>query len=155
MAGQEIHRAVPDPYALYGIALGHTPAAASLRERAADGSLSLVITALAVISASVMAGCGEPGCHGDHPADVTPLLHEFATVKGAEPRSLTLKQSVAVGALYRAQVASRYVGDIVLAACGAALVAHAEGIPLLTTPRSRYCYVAGAIDTLAARVEID
>ena len=66
MAGQEIRRAVPDPYALYGIARGHTPAAASRRERAADGTLTLIVTALAMISASAMDGCGEPGCRVAH-----------------------------------------------------------------------------------------
>jgi hypothetical protein len=155
MAGQEITRAVPDPYALYGITLGHTPGAASIRERTASGSLTLVITALAVISASGMATCGERRCGREHPADITPLLRDFTAVDGAELGSLTPRQAIAIGALYRDQIAARYVGDAVLAACGAALVAHTENIPLLTTPRSRYCYTTGAMALLGTRVEIE
>ncbi|TDB90680.1 hypothetical protein E1264_04185 [Actinomadura sp. KC216] len=147
-------RAVTDPYALYCIALGHAHDAAQLRERTVDGRLTLVITTLAMVSASGLAGCGER-CGRAHPADITPSLRELADADGAELRSLTPPQAAALGALYRTQTAAGYLGDTVLAACGAALVAHAENIPLLTTPRARYCYVTGRPASLATRIEID
>jgi hypothetical protein len=155
IAEPEIYRAVPDAYAFYSIALGHTPGAAVIRERTTCGRLTLVITALAVISASGMATCGERSCGRDHPADVTRLLGNLMVAEGAELSSLTPRQATEVGALYRDQVSARYMGDAVIAACAAALVARTENIPLLTTPRSRYCYVADPIDSLAARIEIE
>ena len=155
MVGTDVRRAVPDAYALYGIALGHTPGAAVIRERASDGRLTLVITALALISASGMLTCGERRCGGDHPDDVTPLLQELAASDGADLSALTPRQAAEVGALYRDQISARYVGDTVVAACSAVLVAHAQNIPVLTTPRSRYCYVAAAMDALAPRIEIE
>jgi hypothetical protein len=154
-ADGEFFRAVPDSYALYATALGHTVRAAALRARVDAGELTLVIAPLALIAAGGMADCGERDCRRRHPADPGRELRELEAAAGVEFAVLDAGRAAEVGVLHREQKAARYLGDTVLAACDAAQLAHAEGIPVLTTPRARYCYVAGRMERIARRIEID
>ena len=156
--------AVPDPYALYGIALGHTPPAAALRERLVAGgepgpgagpsASGLVVTGLTLMSAVALADCGELRCPAEHPDGVADLVQQLCALGRVRYAELPTGLAMSAGRLYREQAGHRYLGDTVVAACAAAVLAQSEHLPVLTTPRARYCYATGVLDPVAKRIEL-
>jgi hypothetical protein len=145
-----IKQAVVDPYSLYSIALKHTSRSAEINARLSADDLRLVVPALVMASAGAMISCGESDCVLPHPLDLTAQLTELVAMPSAEVVPLATGAAQELAVLYRAHVRLRYVGDTVMAACNAALVAQHEHLPLMTTPRARYCYPAA----LAAPVQL-
>jgi len=139
-----IKQAVVDPYSLYSIALRHTPCSVEISDRVTAGGFQLVVPALVMASAGAMVSCGEGDCALPHPPNLTRQLSELLSTPSIEVIPLTAEAAQDLAVLYRAHVALRYVGDTVMAACNAALVARREHLPLVTTPRARYCYPAAA-----------
>jgi hypothetical protein len=104
-------------------------------------------------SAGAMISCGESDCVLSHPKDLTLQLTELLSLPSTEVIPLGTGVAKELAVLYRARVELRYVGDRIMAACNAELLAQREGLPLMTTPRARYCYPA-AVATPVQLIEI-
>lgn len=143
-AGDEIlgtaEVAVLDPFSLYRIAVGHTPAGRALREAAQAGTVRFLTPTVAFAVACSMRTCWDELCDQDHRDGIGVPVRRFQELGGAEIVGFTPSETIAAGQLYAAAMDRRVGGAEVLAACHCAILARTSRAPLVSAARASYCY---------------
>ncbi|WP_328723083.1 hypothetical protein OHT52_28715 [Streptomyces sp. NBC_00247] len=155
-AGDEILEtadvAVLDPFSLYRIAVGHTPAGRALGNATQAGTIRLLTPAVAFAVACSMRTCWDETCDQEHREGTGVQIRRFQEFGGIEIVGLTPTETVAAGQLYAATMDRRVAGAEVLAACHCAILAKASGAPLISAVRASYCYATLDRADMALRV---
>ncbi|MCQ4203588.1 hypothetical protein AB0L49_45955 [Streptomyces antimycoticus] len=134
--------AVPDSFALYEIAVGHSSAASSVKAAMSAGELRLVIPAVTFAVSCAMRTCWDEYCTKSHQSGVGTAVQGLLGRGGVELLELTPQDAASAGKLYARSVDRHIEGPEVLAACHSSYAAGVRNAPLLSTGRASYCYAA-------------
>ncbi|MGW7072635.1 hypothetical protein ACWGII_29930 [Streptomyces sp. NPDC054855] len=146
--------AVPDSFALYEIAVGHSSAASSVKTAMSAGELRLVIPAVTFAVSCAMRTCWDEYCTKSHQSGVGTAVQHLLGLPGVELVELTPQDATSAGKLYARSVDRRIEGPEVLAACHSTHVASVHDAPLLSTGRASYCYVATLSETERSQIRL-
>lgn len=144
--------AIADSFALYALATEHTALAEELRAGVNRGQVTLVVSALAVATASGMRTCWDEYCSQHHRPDAAILVRRLCAGPAVDVVDMDLEASIAAGRLYASSSAVHIEGPEVLSSCHTALLARALGREILTVARAAYCYTSPAVRELGCRL---